>query len=359
MKIDPSSFADEIAAGYIRVRRHPEFPISIYNYTEKATFDKAWWSPWVQLCRGLIIDDATHEVLAQPWPKFFNYSEFGDAYLWDLDASVEVTDKIDGSLGILYWWQGEPHIATRGSFESEQAKHATALYRKWYHGRWAPLSTNTYLFEIVYPSNRIVVDYGDQDDIVLLGAVDRATERLLSPTECTGWPGPRTTVLQARTLREALALKPRKNAEGVVIRFTGYDMMVKVKQEDYIALHRLVTGLSERTVWEWMGDPHRPDLVSQMPEEFGPWILEVGGRLKTEANLIRRSARKEFLKILTDIGGYRQDDRENRKAFAVNAVKSPYVSLLFMLYDKRDVTNAIWQMVKPEAEKPYLTREEL
>lgn len=65
-------------------------------------------------------------------------------------------------------------IATRGSFTSEQAGHATAVLHTCYP-RFEPPEGLTVLFEIVYPGNRIIVDYCDTDDLVLLGAVDTAT----------------------------------------------------------------------------------------------------------------------------------------------------------------------------------------
>ena len=75
----------------------------------------------------------------------------------DLEAAVEVTDKHDGSLGILYPApDGRNAVATRGAFESAQALHASELYRREYERAWRPESGWTYLWEIVYPANRIV-----------------------------------------------------------------------------------------------------------------------------------------------------------------------------------------------------------
>ena len=87
----------------------------------------------------------------------------------------EVYEKLDGSLGILYWLGDEPYIATRGSFESPQAQIATELLRAY------DLSgldrRRTYLFEIIYPENRIVVNYDDRRELVLLAIIDTATGR--------------------------------------------------------------------------------------------------------------------------------------------------------------------------------------
>jgi hypothetical protein len=55
----------------------------------------------------------------------------------DLAARCVVTDKLDGSLGILYPTPDGHAIATRGAFVSEQALHATELWLDRYAG-WLP-----------------------------------------------------------------------------------------------------------------------------------------------------------------------------------------------------------------------------
>jgi RNA ligase len=242
-----------VAEGLVRVQRHPSLPLRIFNYTELAVYSRTWTTATLN-CRGLIVDDEDR-IVARGFRKFFNFSEHEDATL-DLHAPVEVTDKADGSLGVLYATVDGPAIATRGSFAGEQARHATELYRARYAGAWEPVEGWSYLFEIIYPANRIVLDYGDTDDLVLLGAVDIATGSSAGPLDavCTAWPGPRVEVTSYRTLAEALAAEPRTNAEGLVVRYlagsAGAGMMVKAKQADYLVLHRIVTGLTARRLWE-------------------------------------------------------------------------------------------------------------
>lgn len=58
-------------------------------------------NPTTRTCRGLIVHSTTGRVLARPWAKFVNHGR-PEAETLDLAAPVEVTDKLDGSLGILY-----------------------------------------------------------------------------------------------------------------------------------------------------------------------------------------------------------------------------------------------------------------
>jgi len=119
---------------YIRKQHHPDdHDLIILNYTEKAQFERVWNEATLQ-CRGLILrmtEGVGAVVVARPFPKFFNYGENGRTD-YDFEAEVEVTDKMDGSLGILYDGPDGPAIATRGSFSSDQALHATKVYQDRY-----------------------------------------------------------------------------------------------------------------------------------------------------------------------------------------------------------------------------------
>ena len=91
--------------------------------------------------------------------------------------SFEAFEKLDGSMGVLYIMpDGEKAIASRGSFVSDQAKFATEyLNEKYSEVRFLP--QYTYLFEIIYPENRIVLDYGNKKEIVLLAIRENHTGR--------------------------------------------------------------------------------------------------------------------------------------------------------------------------------------
>lgn len=166
---------DAITAGFVRVQHHPTLPYSIFNYSETCAYARAW-TPVTTACRGLISRSSDGEVLARGFDKFWNHNEPESAGIIEAGGPVTVTAKEDGSLGVLYPVNDtEFAVATRGSFGSEQALHATQIWRDLYAGRWAPPVGMTALFEIVYPANRIVLDYGGLDDLILLGFVETAT----------------------------------------------------------------------------------------------------------------------------------------------------------------------------------------
>lgn len=347
---NPQLLDDALQAGHIRAQEHPTLPYVIYNYTEKAAYEGVW-NPATLACRGLIVEVGTGRVIARPFPKFFNHGQTGAPAI-RLDAPVHVTDKADGSLGILYPTPDGYAVATRGSFTSEQALHATALLRDRY-AYWAP-RPETVLVEICYPANRVVIDYAGLDDLILIGAVDIATGAVMDPTWVDDWPGPSVDAFTAATLAEALALEPRPNAEGVVVRDLHSDTMVKIKQDDYVALHRIVTGLNARTVWQHLIDG-RPlaELVEPLPDEFHPWVREVADALAARVDAEYREICAEYAATVEamPLGPARPGDEDDftRKEFAAVAVRSPWKWALFLMLDDRDVRPELWKRARPEA----------
>ena len=352
MKLDQLVNPDDLQAAIndklISIRVSPDGHDRILNYTDAAMYTPgAWGNPAVRTCRGLIVD-SEDEVIARPWAKFFNHGQ-AEAGELDMDAPVEVTNKLDGSLGIIHVdANANLRVATRGSFESEQAIHATQWLRK--HGgiNRFPLHYITALVEIIYPANRIVCDYGDRDELVLLGAVDIESGCYFGPKEAArilGWQHSTTETFAYATLREALASPPRPGAEGLVVRYLDRPHMVKIKQDDYVVLHRIVTGLSERTVWQHMMDG-KPlsELLEGLPDELHPWVHEVHDVLTRQTEHRKANAEFYFDKLAPLLG--------DRPAFAEQAKKVPeYTPYLFQLLDGRDITIPILKTLKPRGDR--------
>lgn len=341
---DPVTVAEAVTDGLIRAQPHPRLPLTIYNYTEACQYSGAW-SPVTLACRGLIVDDSGR-ILARPLAKFFNHSE-AQAPVLDPVAAVTVTDKADGSLGIVYHDGSGFAVATRGSFASEQAVHATDLLRTRY-ASFVPPEGLTVLVEIIYPGNRIVVDYRGLDDLVLLGAVEIATGRSYGPSAVPGWPGPVVETFGYTTLAEALAAPPRDGREGLVVHFTEADQRVKIKYADYVRLHRLVTGLTVRTVWEVLVSGGDLDvLLEPLPDEFHWWARGVVADLTAEVDARAARVEADYARIVAGLpAGW------GRKEFALAAVRSPHRGELFQRLDGRDYRPGLWQRVRPPADRP-------
>ena len=227
--------------------------LRILNYTAKATYSRAWNEATVA-CRGLILDDAGR-VVARPFPKFFGPSE-PDAPAIPSGQPMEITAKLDGSLGIAYTHpEGEVRLATRGSLTSHQAVEATRIWHEKYRRVVIPAGV-TPLFEIIYPDNRVVLDYGEMRDLVLIALVDIETGADIDTTALE-WHGPRAETANFAdfgSLLDHVASADESDREGYVARFAADEARphtrFKLKFPAYVAAHRVIFGLTSARVWE-------------------------------------------------------------------------------------------------------------
>jgi RNA ligase len=322
-----------VADGWLRSSRHPDADLWIYNYTEQTQY-KNHWTPETLMCRGLILD-ADGGIVARPFPKFFNYGAPGGD---TLNERYTVTEKIDGSLGILYWLDDEPWIATRGSFVSDQAKVGTELIREFWPDH-APDVTE--LFEIVFPENRIVVDYGDKRELIHLATIEKRTGADLPRTALRGI---KRAPSYGQMDLEELAARTDPNREGFVVTYqSGH--RIKVKLAEYVRLHKIVTGVNARMIWEHLRDGDSFDaILDGIPDELFAWIEQVRGDLVDEFSRIETDALRVYENAL---------HTTNRKALAGHFKDSgANPSVLFRMLDGKPYADLIWKAIKPEPMTP-------
>jgi RNA ligase len=354
--IDKELLTEMYEQGYINLQVHPQEPLGILNYSDKCSWDGVWNDATMK-CRGLIYNMQTYDIVARPFDKFFNYEQLPQGFALPF-GSVTVTDKQDGSLGILYPLPKGGHaVATRGSFASDQARHATEIWDKKYAGNVLLYPGHTYLFEIIYPANRIVLNYGSTDDLVLLGGVGIQRGRTFGPEDASflmNWPGPVTDTFSARTFEQALALPPRENAEGIVVMFDATGLRVKLKQADYVALHRIVTGMTDRSVWEALGAGKTVEEIKEpLPEEFWPWVDEVANGLYEKSEQILMSVWDQYREVIESL-----PENFTRKDFAFAVKDSPIRAYLFKYLDAQPIKDVVWKSIKPEAVRSLTTAQE-
>jgi RNA ligase len=358
---EPGLLAVAIGKGLVSLQIHPTLPLSILNYTPECQYSRAWDEVTTQ-CRGLIYNSNTGDVVARPFPKFFNYGEV-DQYDGLPTGDPIVSEKMDGSLGIIYTYEGQTAVATRGSFTSDQAVWAT----KWLADNFPDFAQPegvTTLVEIIYPQNRIVVDYKGNEGLVLLGAIDNATGADIPILDVAAWAktkwwyGPVANHYEYHSVDDAVALATGdefEDAEGVVLcwpRKDGPSFRLKVKHPRYIELHRIVTNLSTRSVHEALANGTFDDLIAVTPDEFHPWVRNVADDLTARFTDILWDAKDGLsdarmnARLKSTDGEYtRKDLAESIKFYA-----GAYSGLCFALEDGKDISARIWDMIRPERE---------
>ena len=240
-----------------------------FKYSLQTVYDHAWDEITLQ-CRGIVFDRATGDLVCHPFDKFFNAEE-----IWTEDGQLDevgkilkrlghgfeprktrffrAMDKIDGSLGILFFYDGKWIIKTGGSFNSDQAKWAQKWFDKnIYPDRLEHLNEGwTYCFEIVSKDDQHVCHY-DYEGLVLLGIFDENhTEAEMNDVVELAYKL-RVRYSEASMFRSYEDMvKTAKNLdvdhEGFVVTFeTGFK--VKVKGIEYLSKFNMISGITKKDI---------------------------------------------------------------------------------------------------------------
>ena len=212
--------------------------------------------------------------------------------------------------------------------------------------------------------NRIVVDYGDMEDLVLLGMIHTKTGyevdlhsessdvRFKNLIDNLGI----TVVKKYDGIRDYTELKNMigNNQEGFVVRFSNGDRM-KIKGEEYLRLHKIMTNVSTTAVWEMLSEGKDVlELLKDVPDEFYKKIKLYVADLNYTHYRYSEYAGKIYQYFRYGKYGDREPE-PTKKEFAEHLVLnniSPIIkAVCFAMWDKKNYSNIIWKHIKPEFKK--------
>jgi RNA ligase len=323
-----------IDLGYVNVSKHQMVDLYILNYSKTCGIDQMW-NDVTEKCRGLIVD-AVGNIRSLPFKKFYNYEEIQDKTVIP-DLPFKVYEKMDGSLGISYWIGNTMFIATRGSFNSDQAQIGTAILHAKGWDVLDKLDKNlTYLFEIITQEDPKVVNYGELEEIILLAVIDTNTgkelniddfrdlfETVKEYKDITSW----------KTLRDDI---DGTNREGFVIKFEN-GFRLKLKYDEYFELHRLLYGLTDNAIFDMLRNNQLDDLqviIEKLPESQKVKIEYIINQYIMGFNVIKMQCINDF-----------RSDFETRKDAAEYFKTCKYPSVLFAMLNGDDITRYIWKII--------------
>lgn len=255
---------------------HKELPLIGLNYTNVAhntlfAFPDGW-TPVIRHCRGIIFDRRGN-LVAFPFPKFFNYGEHPETLR--MTGPFIATEKHDGHLGIIFAYKDRLHLATRVSFDGPTARLGNRMLRdidKKQHWTGRFPEGVTVLVEIIHPDTKVHLEYGRDEKFMLIGAYYNQTLEdivgsplvdlgaVLSIPVAERWRG--------KSLQELRALmrdKDIRNREGIVLRYPGG--RVKHKFESYIGL-MVASKLTYGYLMKRLMANNAEKMILTLPEEI-------------------------------------------------------------------------------------------
>lgn len=220
----------------------------ILNYSQ---IESPKYNDIVQECRGLVLDRYDNwNLVARSFKRFFNWEEYKSATeLFNWENCITQT-KEDGSLAILYYYAGQWHFNTRGSFGNGIVNDSHLTWRQLFDMACANVGFDsndllpeyTYIFELCSRYNQVVRDY--PTPIVYLLSIFKDEEELdweiaksigekLNPTT-------QHTFTNIEDINTFLIDNSEADPtfEGIVLR-DKTNLRFKVKSLKYIDLHRL------------------------------------------------------------------------------------------------------------------------
>jgi hypothetical protein len=291
----------------------------------------------VQHARGVILNESDNwAVVAWPFNKFFNYGE-GHAHQIDWSKAL-VQEKADGSLAIVYFYDGRWHMATSGTPDASGEVGGSGISFADYfwsafdgYNACALLRSNkvdpdiTFCFELIGPLNRVVVVHSTPG-VILLGARNRITGQEYSASEANKLFFHDTAVavreFALSSIEEILAsfetISPLSQ-EGYVV-FDG-EGRAKFKHPGYVALHHAKDGMTNKAFVEIVRRGEVSEVLVAFPE-FQPLMEEAQRRYS--AFLVQVEADYERLKEIPV-----------QKAFAEEALKTRCSGALFAVRSKK------------------------
>lgn len=263
--------------------RSPCGRLAGFDYNKSIVFNRDW-DNITMTARGLVFEANSGQIVSRSLDKFYNLGEpeIGGIEGLPKDVSWIALEKADGSMISSFNYSAEQFFMTRGSFVSSQAIWA----KDWAHRKLRIDLMDkfmTYVFEGIYPQNRIVVDYGTTEELRLIAVRNPITgefmpyDLMIKEAEKLGCGIVKK--LPFKTIEEIVehCKTLPMTEEGYVVRFDN-GLMVKIKGEEYCKVHRIISHVTPLSFWRSIDLKTftvPTEFLVNLPEEFKSDINEL------------------------------------------------------------------------------------
>lgn len=346
--LDVDKLEQYVNEGLVERRYHGVLSLALYCYTRKATFTNTW-DDITTRTRGLIVD-ATGHVVARPFEKFFNLdtSDRPETHISNLPTDIQpiVLEKLDGSLGTVWTYGSFTGVASKGSFQSEHAKWATAWYKHHCENPIWPENHTPQVEMICQSVQRHVVNYDIPDQLILTALINNDTGEEMPYNELyyyAGLNGMKVADIFSKSVGDVIN-EDRSNKEGYVLSYPRVGqppLKLKIKHDNFLKLQKLTHAVTVRTIFESLVEGRTDILqtwVDQMPPELAKLIQGQIGFFIEAYTRVLLAARNLFMQA--------HNRSQTRAEFAEVVKKNPVSALAFGLLDNKDIRPMAWKHVE-------------
>jgi hypothetical protein len=300
-------------------------------------------------------------------PKFKNWLE--DPENFPLPNSLQNTTatlKIDGSSLILSRYKNQTIHRTRGTFDATNLDNGHEIntlkqkYPKVFDFGDVETSSESFIYEWVSSENRIILDYGVEPDIYLIGIINHLDYSLVPQigldivANQLGVKRPETHYF--KDIPDMLeTVKEWKDKEGICLYSNKDQQIHKIKCAEYLILHHFKSNATLENTIDLFCEYNYPSyqdfeqiLISKF--DFECWKMIQG----FASNVC--DSKKEVDKIIESMQDFLDKRRDWQRKDLAKDVISSYGStnraaFLFTLQDKKklekdNIKKLIWQVLK-------------
>jgi len=291
----------------------------VLKYRPEVTFYDLWNEFYMET-RGVVIDLYEMKLVSAPYRKFFNLNE---KPITDIDRvlklmskanKVIIKNKEDGSMISCSKYKDDLVVSTPGSLDSDQAIWSKKFLNEHYPDLVTKMPSDlTFIFEAIYPDNRIVVDYKGKENLILTNIRNNLTGRLLSEELVEQYakeynfqiPEKETTgLLELMEKAKDRELYPASEKEGwvFVIKTDEEELLFKLKCDDYCELHKIMSfASSPKIIFNAIKEGNIDDMLSKIPKEFKDIPLKVANIVYNHIYKVEAEVKNILDKIPTSI----------------------------------------------------------
>lgn len=121
---------------------------------------------------------------------------------------------------------------------------------------------------------------------------------------------------------------------------------MKIKGEEYVRLHKIMTDVSTKSVWNaCMNHVDMGEFLKDVPDEYYEKIREYEYDIKLEFKNKENQIISEYRNIVEKLGNV------SNKEFALFIKNNKNKSYFFALRNGKDIESAIWKSIQPEFRK--------
>jgi RNA ligase len=156
----------------------------------------------------------------------------------------------------------------------------------------------------------------------------------------------------SKTIIERLS-EHKDNFEGWVF-VNSKNQRFKLKLEEYKRLHYILTGISNKSIWEMLSKKESLDsILDKIPDEFYFWIKKTIDDFKNSFDSIYNESKEECEKWKTLYKNSNQEYREFKKFMFFELKDNKYLHFILSCFDDKEIEDKIWKYLKPNEIKLY------